>query len=500
MNILLVEDSPSDARFLVKILASWGQEKWRLHHVVRLTDALKACQESDFDIALLDLGLPDSDGWETVATFQREHPHIPIVVLTAYDDDNLALQVIAKGAQDYLVKGNFSMEIIVRSIRYSLERGRILKQLQENQRALQEKKEQLEAVFNAVPGLVLWIDKDLCYSGVNENFAKILQLSTEKIVNQSIDIVKPSADFSDFIRSFMSGEEFCHHQVISWPIYGQLCHFLIVAQKYYHNQACLVVGIDITEREEAEAKIKKTLEKERELNQMKSNFLSMVSHDFKGPLTNILMCTDFLKNFNTDVNSHPKNEFFLQAINKAVKQMSNLLDEVLLITRSESGKLTYQPSLINLQYFCYNLSEVFNVNKDEKHELDFQMVGEFSQVELDETLLNHILTNLLNNAIKYSPMGGKIQLICTDEGEEITFEIKDSGMGIPLREQEKLFDPFYRASNARGIQGTGLGLSIVKHCVELHQGEIEFNSEEGVGTTFRIKLPIKVLSDSQKSG
>ncbi len=129
IQVLLVEDSPSDATLLRQVFSRSNQEGWELVHVERLSDAIDACATGAWDVALLDLCLPDSDGLETVAGFRAAAPDIPLVVLTGFDDEELALQAVAAGAQDYLVKDQITIQVLVRTIRYAIERGQILKQL-----------------------------------------------------------------------------------------------------------------------------------------------------------------------------------------------------------------------------------------------------------------------------------------------------------------------------------------------------------------------------------
>jgi signal transduction histidine kinase len=171
--------------------------------------------------------------------------------------------------------------------------------------------------------------------------------------------------------------------------------------------------------------------------------------------------------------------------------MLHLLDEILFLSKTEAAKLEYKPTLVDLVNFCTELTDILQVNAGSQHSIIFTFQGESTQAQMDEDLLNFIFTNLISNAIKYSPQNSIIwfDLICKDG--LATFQIRDHGMGIPLKDQTSLFQAFYRASNVGVIQGTGLGLTIVKKCVELHGGHIKLESEQDVGTTVIVTLPLQ---------
>ncbi|MGC1392760.1 MAG: ATP-binding protein [Coleofasciculaceae cyanobacterium] len=251
---------------------------------------------------------------------------------------------------------------------------------------------------------------------------------------------------------------------------------------------CQAVGRDITQLKQAEFDIRMALEKEREVSELRSSFVALVSHEFRTPLTIIQSSTDLLENYNHKLSDEKKYKLFGR-VQGAVRRMTNLLEDVLLIGKAEAGKLNFQPSLMNLLAFCRDIVENLQMSISSRHAIDFFMHGNCGDVIMDEKLLGHILTNLLSNAIKYSPQGGivKFDVICSPE--TTCFLIQDHGIGIPKPDLEKLFESFRRASNVGSIPGTGLGLAIIKKCVDLHGGQIDIESEIGVGTTFTVTLP-----------
>jgi signal transduction histidine kinase len=230
------------------------------------------------------------------------------------------------------------------------------------------------------------------------------------------------------------------------------------------------------------------LEREKELNQLKSRFVSMVSHEFKTPLTTILLSNNLLKRYGERMS--PEQRFDeLQVIERTVDYMSTLLENVLMVSRQEAGKIVFCPEMANVPQLCQKLVERFQAMSEETHMIEFSTEGDCVQASVDPKLLEHILSNLLSNAIKYSPAGGTISFELIGNTDELIFRVKDEGLGISEADQQHLFESFHRGDNVGNIKGTGLGLSIVKQLVELHGGTISVESEVNKGTTVTVVLP-----------
>jgi signal transduction histidine kinase len=377
VKILLIEDSLAEARLLQEVLKESRFKEFSLVHVKRLREAINQLNHDDFDVILLDLTLPDSVGLASLAPLIEKASSLPIVVLTNLNDEELAMEAVRQGAQDYLVKRHVNGEVLGRSLRYAIER-----------------KQALEAL---------------------------------RVVNETLEI-------------------------------------------------------RVQERTEE-------LVKAKEINQLKSEFVSMLSHDFRNTLTTILLSTGFLQSHDEQLTKETKTTHF-QLMRAAIKSLDQLLNEVLLIGKADAGKLRYQPAPLALEAFCAKLVAELQLSTKEKHHLIFTRHGELGEVLWDESLLRHILGNLLANAIKYSPEGGTVQFELIAQEDSVLFQIQDQGIGIPPEEQKRLFQPFHRASNVDRIPGNGLGLAIVKKCVEAHEGQISVQSDVGVGTKFMVTLPL----------
>ena len=238
----------------------------------------------------------------------------------------------------------------------------------------------------------------------------------------------------------------------------------------------------------AKEELNQALTQEKKLNQLKSRFVSIVSHEFRNPLNGISGMTQVLQAYG-DTLSPTKKAEVLAGLQRNVVKMTNLLDDVLIISRKDLEKLQYNPAPIELKTFCLGLISEIKTIFDRKQSINF-IYDEQSQrqISLDHKLMHHILINLISNACKYSPPNSAIDFKVSCLESKILFVIADRGIGIPAADIPHLFESFFRASNSQGYQGTGLGLAIAKQYVELHQGKITVESELDVGTTFTIEL------------
>lgn len=230
------------------------------------------------------------------------------------------------------------------------------------------------------------------------------------------------------------------------------------------------------------------IEQAKELTDLKLNFFSLASHELRTPLSAILVSAQLLDNRNV-VWSEDKRSRNLRRIQSAAKTMAQLLSDILLLTRAEAGKLEFNPQTIELQSFCKSLVDEVKFNTQSQHHISVQQHGSYDVACLDERLLRAMLMSLLTNAIKYSPQESQIQLIIWGEQGHTRFQVSDQGIGVPAADQQHLFESFHRGQNVKSFSGTGLGLAVVRKCLELHGGNIDVQSQVGVGTTFSIDMP-----------
>jgi signal transduction histidine kinase len=224
----------------------------------------------------------------------------------------------------------------------------------------------------------------------------------------------------------------------------------------------------------------------------RTRFVSMAYHDLNTPLTTIQLSAEMLEDSDLKISPGTTNKN-VNRIKKAVSNMSELLDDILMLSKAEAGKLSLNLNELNVTEFCTSILEELQPIVTDKHLVTFLAQTEPLHANLDAKLLHQLLTNLLSNAIKYSPNGGSISLELSCENQQIIFCVRDEGIGMTAGYEEKLFQQFERGANVGKIKGSGLGLCIVKHIVDLHGGTISVESAIGKGTTFIVALPFLVI-------
>jgi len=406
-------------------------------------------------------------------------------------------------AEEALTKAKEELEIRVEERTTELKsaneqlRSEIAYRLQVEER-LRKSQEMLQLVMDNIPQFICWKDRNSVYLGCNRNNARLAGVgSPENIVDKTDYDLPWRKEEADFFRQsdirVMETDTPEYHIIEPIRQADGTQAWLDTNKIPLHDSAGNVVGIlvtieDITERKRAEEEIRKTLEKEKELVELKSNFITMVPHEFRTPLATLLNSSELLlyygKNFSPD-----KQQKHLNKIKAEVNNMTHLLEKILFIGKVGSDQVNFNPVQLNLEAFCRKILEGMELEDGKNHSFAFECHGDCSMIEVDEKLILQMLKSLLSNAIKYSPQGSIVHLnLSCGQGQAI-FKIRDEGMGIPESDRERLFEVFKRGSNVGNISGTGLGMAIIKNAVELHGGTITFESEVSVGTSFTVSIP-----------
>jgi PAS domain S-box-containing protein len=373
--------------------------------------------------------------------------------------------------------------------------------------ALRESEEKFGIVFRESLDTILILDAD---SGnilsANRTTQRTLGYDHQRLVGQHVSLLFPvkstlsSAEFLEKLRAYgwmLASQEFLRAD-------GSTCPMDVTATliPWGDSQAIIATFRDVTERQRMEQErvekeiLRLALLKEQELGELRSRFMSTVSHEFRTPLAMILTSSELLERYYDKLPLERRDSSFA-TIRQQVRHLGDMLDDVSIIVKAQMGRLEFNPAPLNAEQFCRRLVDEIQVTIGGGHRLEFACRHPIPDTLLDERLLQHILRNLLSNAIKYSPQGEKIHLDLNHQEQDLIFQVRDHGIGIPIADQERLFEPYHRATNVGAISGTGLGLRIVKDCAELHGGNVLFASEEGIGTTFTVRLPILPVDETE---
>ncbi|KAM3115460.1 hybrid sensor histidine kinase/response regulator [Phormidesmis sp. 146-33] len=252
----------------------------------------------------------------------------------------------------------------------------------------------------------------------------------------------------------------------------------------------------VADRQHAETATLEASAKERELNDLKSRFVTTVSHEFRTPLSIMMTSAELLERMGSAC-PEDRRVTYLQKIREAVRSMTRILSDMLTLGKVKSEKLEFNPTWIELRSFCQKIISDLQLSETSSPPIHVEILGDRTEGFWDEALLTLMLVNLLSNAVKYSPDRTPISLsICcpiASEPEFVMFRVQDHGIGIPPEDLPRLFESFHRAQNVDTIAGAGLGLAIVQQCVERHQGNIVVESQLGRGTIVEVKLPRGIL-------
>ncbi|WP_414586925.1 ATP-binding protein [Scytonema sp. PCC 10023] len=387
-TLLIIDDCPEDRRIYRRYLLKDPHQSYQILEADSAKDGLALFQEILCDVILLDFSLPDMTGLEILDQLKQETFEVPapVIMLTGQGDENLAVQAMKKGAQDYLSKQRLK--------------------------------------------------------------ADVLQLAVRNVI--------------------------------------QHAHLQSVLSQTRERQRLIIQQAELLAQTQA------ALMREQKLNAFKSQIITTVSYEYRTPLASILAAASTLKQHG-DRLDESKHQRLLQIIEQKARQMGKLVDDLLVFYQFDLNKAQFKPQPLDLCHFFSDLIEEQREKLSSRHELIYKMTGNHKDFWGDGLLLRQIFVNLMSNAIKYSPDGGKIEFHLIGNDSQVIFSVKDQGIGIPIDDQDNLFQAFSRGSNVDTIPGTGLGLAIANACVELHGGDIALESQEGKGTKVTVTLPKRLL-------
>jgi PAS domain S-box-containing protein len=368
-------------------------------------------------------------------------------------------------------------------------------ELMASEARLRESEARFKVAFEASPVFINILRmSDRKYVWANDAFVNRLGYSREEVLGRTSAEFGMWEDSTERDRAWedMHKDGSIRQRECRWlNRRGEPVTILLSAEIIKFNGAphILSLALDITQRKRAEEELLKTLEREKELSRLKSNFVSMVSHEFRTPLGIIQSSAELLRDFFQKMQPSEREEQ-LESVIKNTRRMAGMMEEILVLSRLDAGKLEFQPTSLDLCAFCRRVVDEILSATNRRCSIELSLKPVPSRAQADERLLGHIFTNLLSNAVKYSEPGATVHFDLDRNGPDAVSIIRDQGVGIAEEDQQKLFTAFHRGANVGTRPGTGLGLLLVKRCAELHGGKVHLASKLGEGTTVTVRLPL----------
>jgi PAS domain S-box-containing protein len=487
IKVLIVEDRRDDAEIMVLALEADNFDvAWK--RVETSEDYLRNLSP-EVDVVLADYTLPQFNAFAALGILKDTGLDIPFIVVTGTVSEELAVSCMKQGAADYLLKDRLSR--LGEAVRQAIKQRDLRRVQRTAEQALTVFGRAVETSINAI----VMVDLQGSITYINRAVLDLWGISGEQTItgkNLSQLLLSPteSARLMEELRQQTSAQG--ELALAAWN--GRQMVLQYAANQVVDGDGqllCLMLTfIDITEQKQNEV-LRLELERERELREVKSRFVSLLVHDFRNPLTSLQMGLSFIDKYYERLTPAQIREKVRAALQQS-SQMNQLIDDALMIGKMDHASSRFAPEDINLVDFCRMIFAEFEQSVDSsKHPVSFAAHLPSFIYPTDRALLRRAIINLLTNAVKYSPAGGAVQLGLSLEDQALLISVSDHGIGIPTVDQKHMFDGFHRATNVGTIQGTGLGLATVKQVVDIHGGSIECESELNRGTTFTIKFTQK---------
>lgn len=485
-KVLIVDDEPPIRIACAKILAEQGA-------VTEVAEnglvGLERAKGENFDLALIDLKMPHMDGMELLEHLNLLAPDLIKIVITGYATLETAVEAVQKGAYDYLAKPFTPGELRTR-VNRGLEKRCLLQEAkrlrEEKERNLLElasEKSRTQTIVQCMGDGLLVTNRDQQLVFCNPAGRRLLKIKRPLQVGEPLENVTPYPEFLGLVEStthLTGGQEMTSKELVpqspSDPILMANC--APIRDEKGEIIGAVTVLRDITEL--------------KELDKAKSTFVSLVAHELRAPLAAIEGYLDVILD-GVEVKDPQKVKKILERSRERTRGLLALINDLLAISRMQSGRVAKEKERLQLAIL---LKEVAELIKGEAFErqigINLEIPDEFPLISANREDVTRVFTNFLDNAIKYNHPGGKVFVRARTIEDFIQVEIQDTGIGIPKKELDKIFDEFYRVKSkeTQGIAGTGLGLTIAKKIIEAHNGHIELESRLHQGTTLRVLLPI----------
>lgn len=497
LKILLIEDNPGDARLVKEALSEIHSTPLEMVHATRLQDGLAKAEEQKFDVVLLDLSLPDASGLDTIRRAHKAVSGVPIIVLTGFNDEAFSITAVHEGAQDFLIKGQFEGGLLMRAIRYAIER----KQAQE---ALNASRGFAVNIIESSLDMIIAVDGEGKIVEFNKAAQKTFGYTPEEVLGKSIRMLYADVEEGKRVREKTLAEGKCVEQITNVRKNGERFPTALSASVLRNErgefQGIVGTSRDITEQLNLEEQL-------RHAQKMDSigRLAAGVAHDFNNIITVIQGYASMLE---SKPNLASELADPLSEISLAAERAASLTRQLLTFSR----KQTMQPRSLDLNVVIQNITKMLTRLIGEDVALKVELTEGHSFIHADSGMLEQVIINLAVNARDAMPKGGQICLqtktLTIDEsyrqqrpearaGNFLCLSIADTGSGMDAQTLTQIFEPFFTTKEPG--KGTGLGLATVYGIVQLHQGWIEVSSIPQQGTVFKIFFPLTEASASESS-
>jgi signal transduction histidine kinase/DNA-binding response OmpR family regulator len=517
-----------------------NSRKYILEWVPDYNKGVEAILQGAHDVYLIDYMIGANNGLELIRELREKGCVAPLILLTGQQNPNLDEQAIAVGASDYLVKGQHkTAELIDRAIRYEIRNAENIRKINQLNHELEEKV--LERTTRLTETVSRLAKANVMLQGTLEEKERIAAaLKESEKVYSSIAKNFPAGIIgilnSDFNFVFIEGTEVRKSNTLNYNLLGKNFLEVVPAVKaekvklliqqaraglatefemecgkemysvyiqplsdnFGEHSQFLTVLRNITDQKKMELNMRNALQKEIQLNELKSRFVTMASHEFRTPLAALTTSLSLTEQY---LQPEPESKVarHIKRMRFSIKQLTEILNDFLSLEKLEQGKVERICEEFNLEELCLRIVEGLDSMLKPGQKINLNWQGD-PVVYTDSRMVQNILLNLLSNAIKYSEEESEIWLNIHADEENTRIHVKDSGIGIPDADQTMMFNKFFRAGNVTNIQGTGLGLNIVKRYVQLLNGTIHFESKLQEGTSFfvnlqRLKKPATPISE-----
>jgi PAS domain S-box-containing protein len=475
LRILIVDDDPALLEALPEAL------RLRMSELAVETsdsarDALGKLADTDYDTIVTDIKMPGMDGLALLDEIRRMRPDTPTILITGHGEHDLAVQALRRGAYDYIQKP-IDRDYFTASLTRAIERRGLARHIEVQRLELERHAHVLEHVGDGV----FVVDRDGVVRFWNLAAERITGIDHRQAVGRPAEEVlggwrevAPSIPVAGAGRPKRTLARLLPFEVDGDEIWLSLCGVDVSDATVYSFQ-------DRTD--------------ERAVDKLKDDFVATASHELRTPLSAIYGAAKTLRR--ADVLGEDGVERLIGIISSESERLARVIDDILFASHLDSGRLRLASERVDVAALATDVVDSMRpqVEEDVRLELDVPS-NDAPVVDVDPTKLRRVLTNLLENAVKYSPEGGSVVLRVDAADGRLRVHVADEGLGIARAEQERIFEKFYRADPqlARGVGGTGLGLYICRELVQRMGGEIEVDSEPGRGSTFTVELPVPVAA------